>query len=116
LPRRHPVSREIDDLLDFTEIKMKKLMIAVVATIALPAAVFAQAAAAPSAAARAAHAGHDTKAMNCKDTQAMMSGSHSGHSKMDHSKMDHSKMAGCGDMAKAGAQQAPANSHANHQQ
>jgi len=107
---------------------MKKMMIAVAMTIALPAAAFAQAAPAPSAAAPAAHAGHDMKAMSCKDMHASMSGDHSGHqksgtsgevdhSKMDHSKMDHSKMAAaCGDTAKAGAAQAPANPHQNHKQ
>ena len=109
---------------------MNRLMIAIAAAIALPGAALAQATPAASAAAPAApaaHAGHDRTAMNCKDMHSMMSGSHSGHptsgdsghadhSKMDHSKMDHSKMAGCGDMAKAGAAQAPANAHANHKQ
>ena len=106
---------------------MNKLIIAIAATIALPAAAFAQATPAPSAATPAAHAGHDMKAMDCQDMHTTMSGSHPGHqtsgaggqadhSKMDHSKMDHSKMAGCGDMAKAGAAQAPANPHANHNQ
>lgn len=104
---------------------MKKLMIAVAMTIALPAAAFAQATPATSAAAPAAHAGDDMKAMSCKDMHASMSGGHSGHqmsgqvdhSKMDHSKMDHSKMAAaCGDTAKGGASQAPADPHANHKQ
>ena len=106
---------------------MKKMMIAVASAIALPAAAIAQATPVPSAA-PAAHAGHDMSARDCKDMHAKMSGSHSAHqmsaadgpanhSKMDHSKMDHSKMAGtCADMAKAGAQQTPADPHANHQQ
>jgi len=102
---------------------MNKLMIAIASTIALPAAVFAQATPGPSASAPAAGTGHDMKAMNCKDMHAMMSGSQSGQQmpggggQMDHSKMDHSKMAAaCGDMAKAGAKQAPAGQHANHKQ
>ena len=107
---------------------MKKMMIAVASAIALPAAALAQATPAPSTAAPAAHAGHDMSAMDCKDMHGRMSGSHSGHqmsgaggpadhSKMDHGKMDHSKMAGaCADMAKAGAKQAPADPHANHNQ
>lgn len=103
---------------------MNKLMIAVAATIALPAAAFAQATLAPTA---AAPGGHDTKAMHCKDMHANMSGSHTGHqvsgaggqadqSMMDHRKMDHSKMTCSGDMAKAGAAQAPSDAHANHNQ
>lgn len=106
---------------------MNRLMIAIAAAIALPGAAFAQATPAASAAAPAAHAGHDMTAMSCKDMHSGMSASHSGHqmsagsghadhSKMDHSKMDHSKMAGCGDMVKAGAAQAPADAHANHKQ
>ena len=106
---------------------MTKMMIAVALTIALPAAAFAQATPAATAAPPAAHAGHDMKGADCKDMHATMSGGHAGHqmsgaggqvdhSKMDHSKMDHSKMAGCGDMVKAGAAQAPADAHANHKQ
>jgi len=106
---------------------MNRLMIAIAAAIALPGAAFAQATPGASAAAPAAHAGHDMTAMSCKDMHSSVSASHSGHqtsggggqtdhSKMDHSKMDHSKMAGSGDTAKAGAAQAPANAHANHQQ
>lgn len=107
---------------------MKKLMIAVAMAIALPAAAFGQAAPAPSPAAPAAHAGQDMKAMNCADMHSNMSPGHSrhqtsgaggqaDHSKMDHSKMGHSEMAAaCGDMAKAGAAQAPADPQAGHKQ
>lgn len=106
---------------------MNRLMMAIAAAIALPGAALAQATPAASVAAPAAHAGHDRTAMNCKDMHSSMSASHSGHqtsggsghadhSTMDHGKMDHSKMGGCGDRAKAGAAQAPANAHANHKQ
>lgn len=107
---------------------MKKMKIAVAMAIAVPAAAFAQATPATSAPAPAAHAGHDAKAMNCKDMHAGMSGNHSGHqvagpsgqvdhSKMNHGRTDHTNMAAaCGDMAKTGASQAPADSHANHKQ
>lgn len=93
---------------------MKKLMIAVAMTIALPAAALAQATPVPTPAADA-HAGHDMQGMDkqsCKDMQAKMAGM---SGQMDHSKMDHKKMAGCADGKQAGAAQAPADPHANHQ-
>lgn len=97
---------------------MNKLMIAVAVTIALPGAAFAQAKPAASAPAASAHAGHNMQGMNmqdmsCKDMRAMMA-AHGGQ--MAGMQMDHSKMANCADTAKPGAQQAPANSHANHKQ
>jgi hypothetical protein len=100
---------------------MKKLMIAVAMSIALPAAAFAQAKPAPAA---TAHTGHNMQGMDmqkCKDMHASAAGGHASHQvsgatgQMDHSKMDHSKMAGCSDGKQAGAKQAPANPHANHQ-